>query len=193
MAQQQPLPVNIKTARFLLRSLTAADVTQRYLDWSADPAVVTPLNIPATGLTPQQLAGYISQFDNLNGYLIGIFTLKENLHIGFHMIDINSQHRAAIFNVVIGDKDYWGEKVVLETRAALLDYVFERRNIEKAIGKPLARNFPAVFNYKAQGWQLEGILKNHFRSVIDGTRLDQYRFGLMREDWRALKKDQQHR
>lgn len=75
-----------------------------------------------------------------------------------------------------------------ETRAALLDHFFERRGIEKALGAPLARNYPAVFNYKTQGWRHEGTFRGHRVSAIDGTRLDQYQFGLLREDWRKARK-----
>jgi ribosomal-protein-alanine N-acetyltransferase len=77
--------------------------------------------------------------------------------------------------------------VVNEVRAALLDEFFERRGTEKASGTPLARNFPAVFNYKAQGWRLEGVLKGQCKSVVDGSRLDQYQFGMLRDEWRARK------
>jgi len=53
---------------------------------------------------------------------------------------------------------------------------------------PLSRNFPAVFNYKAQGWRHEGTLRGHRRSIVDGTRLDQYQFGLLRDEWRQLRR-----
>ena len=57
----------------------------------------------------------------------------------------------------------------------------------QAYGTPLARNFPAVFNYKAQGWRLEGVLRGQCKSVVDGSRLDQYHFGMLRDEWRARK------
>ena len=75
---------------------------------------------------------------------------------------------------------------MLETRAALLDHLF-RSGVEKVIGSPLARNFPAVFNYKAQGFVAEGVLRRH-RIDPDGKRVDQVMFGLLPEDWAAQKK-----
>ena len=80
------------------------------------------------------------------------------MQIGFFMVDVDPFHRRATFNVVIGEKSWWGKGVVNEARAALLDEFFNNREIEKAAGMPFARNFPAVFNYKAQGWRHEGTL-----------------------------------
>ena len=101
------------------------------------------------------------------------------------MVTVDRQHRTANFNVLIGEKDYWGQKVINETRAALLDFLFTQRGVEKAYGRPLARNFPAVFNYQAQGWRLEGVLRGQAKSVVDGSRLDQYHFGMLATEWLA--------
>ena len=59
--------------------------------------------------------------------------------------------------------------------------------MRNAVTAPLSRNFPAIFNYKAQGWVHEGTLVSHYRSVLDGSRLDQFRFRLLPEEWRRLR------
>lgn len=180
-------PIELTTARFLVRTHVPSDASERWSNWSADPEVMGPLNMPTQRLSKQELVNYISRFDNDRAHLIGVFSKAMPVHIGFFMIDTNKMHATANFNLVIGDKSYWGKGVVNEVRAALLDEFFEQRGTEKAIGTPLARNFPAVFNYKAQGWRLEGVLKSQCKSVVDGSRLDQYQFGMLREEWRARK------
>lgn len=187
MARPRGKPVDIRTERFRLRSLTPIDASERWLKWSVDPDVMGPLNVPIQPMSRRELEAYIAGFDNLNRYVIGIFTGAENRFIGFYMITVERQHLTANFNVLIGDKDYWGQKVVNETRAALLDFLFTERGVEKAYGRPLARNFPAVFNYKAQGWRLEGVFHGQVKSVADGSRLDQYHFGMLASDWLARK------
>jgi [ribosomal protein S5]-alanine N-acetyltransferase len=178
-------PVFLKTERFLLRNLAPTDASERYLAWAADSEVMGPLNVKPTRMTREQLAAYISSFDGMTRFLIGIFTLPENLHIGFYMVEVDPFHDVANFNVVIGDKTYWGQKVVSETRPALIDHFFDDRGVQKVSGQPLARNIPAIFNYKAEGWRLEGILKAHRKSVTDGKRVDQMQFGMTKEEWRA--------
>jgi RimJ/RimL family protein N-acetyltransferase len=180
--------IDIETARFRLRTLIPADASVRWQSWGKDSAVMGPLNAPVRDMPLDYLAKYAASFDNEHRNLIGIFDKASGTHIGFFIIEIDLAHRCATFNIVVGDKIWWGKGVVNETRAALLDHFFERRGIEKALGAPLARNFPAVFNYKTQGWRLESTLRGHRLSVADGSRLDQYQFGLLREDWRKQRK-----
>lgn len=181
-------PVDVETARFRLRTLKPADASSRWQGWSKDPQIMGPLNAPVRDLQIDFLANYAASFDNEHRYLVGIFEKTSGVHIGFFIVEVDRMHRCATFNVVVGDRAWWGKGVVNETRAALLDYFFDRRGIEKALGSPLARNFPAVFNYKAQGWRHEGTLYGHRLSVVDGSRLDQYQFGMLRDHWRMLRK-----
>ena len=181
-------PVSIHSERFVIRSLAPADISERWASWAGDPDIMTPLNMPVRKSTREQLIKYVTSQNNDRNYLIGIFAKAMGQHIGFYQIDVNKLHRTAGFNVVIGDKQYWGKNAVNETRAAILTEFFEHRGLEKAWGQPLARNFPMIFNYKQQGWRLEGILRGQCLSVVDGKRVDQYQFGMLRDDWRAILK-----
>lgn len=181
-------PVKVTTDRFLLRSLTATDISPQWIAWLDDPEILEPLNTTPRNHTPESLAKQLKGYDNWNHYHIGIFELKSQHHIGVHEMNLNRNHLLVSMNVMIGDKAWWGKGVVLETRAALLDHFFFKDNLEKAIGKPLARNFPMIFNYKVQGWTLEGILRSHLISNATGERLDQYEFSMLRDEWAKLNK-----
>jgi RimJ/RimL family protein N-acetyltransferase len=185
MSMMRKRPVHLKTERFLLRNLAVNDASERYLAWAADGDVMGPLNVKPIRMTREQLAAYISSFDGMTRFLIGIFARVESIHIGFYVVEVDSSHDVASFNVVIGDKEYWGKKVVIETRPALVDHFFDDRGVAKIIGLPLARNIPAIFNYKAEGWRLEGVFKAHRKSITDGKRLDQMQFAMLKDEWRA--------
>ena len=180
-------PVFLETKRFALRSLKPSDASERWMNWLKDPEVMGPLNAPIRKWTAQELMAHIASTDNNERYLIGIFDLTSKIKIGFFMIDVDLFHRRATFNVVIGEKAWWGKGVVNEARAALLDEFFDNRGIDKASGMPFARNFPAVFNYKAQGWRHEGTLRSQALPVAGGSRLDQFQFGLTKDEWRDLR------
>ena len=180
-------PVFLETKRFALRSLKPSDASERWMNWLKDPEVMGPLNAPIRKWTAQELMAHIASTDNNERYLIGIFDLTSKIQIGFFMIDVDLFHRRATFNVVIGEKAWWGKGVVNEARAALLDEFFDNRGIDKASGMPFARNFPAVFNYKAQGWRHEGTLRSQALPVAGGSRLDQFQFGLTKDEWRDLR------
>ena len=182
-------PVLLQTKRFALRSLKPSDGSERWKNWLKDPDVMGPLNMPVRTWTANELMAHIANADNNERYLIGIFDLASRMQIGFYMVDVDLLHQRATFNVVIGEKSWWGKTVINETRAALLDEFFDTRGIEKAAGMPFARNFPAVFNYKAQGWRHEGTMRGHCRSATDGSRLDQYQFGLIKHDWHDIRRE----
>ena len=181
-------PVQLQTKRFLLRSMTPNDPLERWISWLKDPEVMGPLNTPVRALAADQVRSYIASGDHYKRYLIGIFDLATQVQIGFFRLEVEPFHRRAMFNVVIGEKSWWGKGVVNEAREALLDELFNNRGIEKAVGMPFARNFPAIFNFKTQGWHHEGTLRGHCFSSSGGPRLDQYQFGLTKDDWRSIKK-----
>ena len=180
-------PISLRTKRFELRTATPNDACDTWLGWTRDPEVMGPLNVPVRQMSKYELASYIGSFDSISRHLILVLEKDTHTPIGFFMVESDPSHRVANFNVVIGDKNWWGKGVVNEARAALLDYFFEQRGIEKACGSPLARNFPAIFNYKAQRWRHEGTLRGQWVSTTDGKRLDQYQFGLLRSEWRAAR------
>jgi RimJ/RimL family protein N-acetyltransferase len=180
-------PIELETARFRLRSLKPIDASERWLGWLKDPEVVHPTNAPVRHLTRQELAKYIGGHDNYSRYLIGVFAKPTGVPIGFFFIDVDRAHDTATFNVIIGEKSFWGKGVVNEVRTALLDYFFEELHMAKVCGGPLSRNFPMIFNYKAQGWIHEGTLRGHFKSVVDGSRLDQIRFRFLPHEWQAAR------
>lgn len=181
------LPVALETGRFFIRSLGRLDVDERFLGWLKDPEVMETLNNPATGMTAEQLTRYIERFDNKAAFLLGVYCKETLLLVGFYAVTCDLPNRLAQTSVAIGDKSYWGKKVVLESRAAIIDFLFEEAGIEKVWGMPFARNFPSVFNYRAQGFRCEGILVKH-RLGLKGERIDQCVFGILKEEWQARKR-----
>jgi RimJ/RimL family protein N-acetyltransferase len=83
--------------------------------------------------------------------------------------------------VMIGDKDYWGQGVVLEARARILDFIFAELPIDKVSGGCYQTNGPAIFNYQRQGWKVDGIRKAEH--LDRGRRVDTILFAMFREDW----------
>lgn len=173
-----------KTERFQIRSLTPQDANDTYLSWWNDAEVQAGLNMPARGWTRVQAVKHISKFDNRHSFHLGIFTenLKREL-IGFFTIFHNPRTNTALTNVVIGDKNYWGEGVVLEVRGHLLYFIFEKLGAVKVKGEISGRNLPSIFNYQAQGFKSEGVLRSELPHYDKSSRIDKYLFGLQREDW----------
>ncbi len=187
MRQVKKRNIRLSTDRYLVRTLFPTDACEDLARWLADPELMQNVNMQPQKLTRPALERYIGSFDQSTRLFLGVFADEGKKLVGYYLIDINPGQRRATFNVVIGNRDYWGNKTVLETRAVIMDYMFERAAVDKLIGGPLARNFPAIFNYKAQGWRLEGIMKGHVRSATGAGRIDQYQFGMLKDEWERLR------
>ena len=86
---------------------------------------------------------------------------------------------------MIGNKEYWGKKVILETREELLRYTFEETNCIKVEAGCYSRNLSAVFNFVKQGWTKEGILRAH--RTVSGISEDLILFGMLRREWNGIR------
>jgi len=180
------MPVYLETAHYLVRSMRQEDVNEDYLAWTQDEEIMYGVNSAPGRMTMKDLHGYVAKFNNRNAFHFGIFLKDTGRLIGFYSVYWERRHNIAGTNVVVGDRSYWGKGVVLETRAAIIDFLFDRLKVAKIWGSPMARNIPSVFNYRAQGFKCEGVLRSH-RVSPKGERLDQFMFGLLPEDWRKAK------
>ena len=121
MALSTGKPVLLQTERFELRSMRPIDASDRWVGWARDPEVMGPLNSPVVQMSRDDLSKFLATSDNVNRYIIGIFDKVSRIQVGFFMVDIDNGHHLATFNVVIGEKEWWGKGVINEARAALLD------------------------------------------------------------------------
>jgi RimJ/RimL family protein N-acetyltransferase/acyl carrier protein len=176
-------PLNLETARFRLRSLTRGDATDTYVAWWNDTEVQRGLGQSPRNWTKAEAVRHIAQFDNRQRFHLGIFVKEDGRLIGFYTILLNQQ-KVAKTNIVIGDKDYWGQGVVREIRDQLLHVLFRNFNMHKVRGEINGRNYPSIYNYKQQGFTCEGIRREEFVGP-DGTYCDIYLFGLLRSEWES--------
>ena len=173
--------VKLSTERFLLRTLNEADVSQTYVDWLNDPEVNAFLECRFSVQSMDYVTAYVRGHDRRTSFLFGIFADKGTKHIGNFSLVINSDHKVGVLGVMIGDKEYWGEQVVLEARGAIMDFCFERLDLAKVHGGCYSDNRPAIYNYRRQGWQLDGIRKNNV--ISKGRYVDVVHFAMFKEDW----------
>jgi RimJ/RimL family protein N-acetyltransferase len=186
-AQWRPgQPLRLDTEHYILRSMQHTDLCEDYLAWTRDEEIMTGVNSAPSRLTIEDLHKYIDRFNNKTSYHFGIFLKGGGRLIGFYSCYWERRHNLASTNVVIGDRAYWGKGAVIETREAIIDFMFGRLKVAKIWGNPMTRNVPSVFNYRAQGFRCEAILKRH-RVSPTGERVDQFMFGLLPEDWAAHK------
>ncbi|MCC6888160.1 MAG: GNAT family N-acetyltransferase [Hyphomicrobiales bacterium] len=176
-------PIHLETPRFVLTSLSRRELAAISLPWTADPAIMEPLELQAGGWSLRRWRKQVVRPNNRDRFAFAIRTRADGGIIGYETAQI-SRTGVAILGVVIGDKSWWGRGVVVETRVAVLTFLFQTMQCARAWGVVYARNFPSISNYLALGFTHEGTLRQHFR-LADGTRADAMVFGLTRQEWEA--------
>lgn len=182
--------LQVQTERFVLRSLLPTDADEVYTSWWNDAEIQKGFNQLPRNWDKARAAKHIQQFNNKNKFHLGIFCKQSGQLIGFFAMFVNHFQKVAKTNVCIGNKDYWGQDVVLEVRARMLDFLFNRLNMEKVEGEIMGRNLPSIFNYKAQGFSAEGVRRKQIRAA-GGGRTEIYYFGILKEEWIAFKNAQE--
>jgi len=183
---KQGQPVTLETERFRLAPIRPQDVDEAYVAWWNDEEVQKGLNMPVRNWGLPEARQHVARFDNRRRFHLGITAKETRERIGFITL-IREGHGRVQTNSVIGNKDYWGKKVVLEVRGEVLRFLFEEMGAEKIISTVNARNLPSIYNYKAQGFTCEGILRDH-AEWIEGGRVDMLNFGLLKSEWEAQQK-----
>jgi RimJ/RimL family protein N-acetyltransferase len=144
-----------------------------------------PLNMPARQLTLGDLANHISAFDNQQRFLVGMFDKETGAHFGVYLIDNLAQHRMAKLSYLIGARAFRGIGALRETGAGLIEHLF-KRGFEKLTAQVTLGNEPSIAALEALGFEREGTMRGEILSFRPGGgRLDQYFYGLLREDWKG--------
>ena len=177
--------IQLRESGFLVRTMLPGDACTDYQDWIADPELMGPLNMPARRLTISQLQDHISGFDNKLRHLLGLFDETDGKLIGIVLLDFNTEHRTARFSVLVGNRDYWGDRRIHPLARAFQAYLFERKGIEKLRCQIGTDNHRMIGTAKLMGLKMEGLLRGEIRSTRDGSRIDQFVFGLLKTDWQA--------
>jgi len=174
-------PIALETERFRIASIPPRATDATYLSWWNDPEVQKGLNMPPRNWTLQDAQRHVASFDNRRRFHLGIVDKAAGKLIGFISL-FRENHGRVQTNSVIGDKDYWGQRVVFEVRERIIRFIFEEMDAYKITATVNARNLPSIYNYKAQGFTCEAILRDH-AEWIEGGRVDMLQFGLLKPEW----------
>ena len=107
--------------------------------------------------------------------------------IGFvKFYHINYINHAADLNVLIGEKELWGDNLGTEAAKQMLKYGFDELNLVKITAIALKPNKGACRMLEKIGMKLELVLKN--QTYFDGAYVDELNFSIFREEWEQTNK-----
>ena len=170
----------LDAGKFILKPITIDLIDDRYLNWMNDNEVTQWLDSNQTEKRDiNYLKKYVQSFDNTNDYLFGIY--HENKLIGTHAFRYNTKLKSASLGTMIGDKDYWGKGVPLITRSAILDWSFNKFDLDEVWGGAQSKNFPSIYNFKRQGFTVKKIIENH--RIVNDINKDFIIFVMTKDKW----------
>lgn len=165
--------IRIESNQFIIRTLYPQDANNEFLGWFNQSKMLRGLNISDLNFTLERFRKFISGFDSVNNYFLGIYDKDDDSNIlGFYTIDVNLLHKTASITTGIGNAAYVGKGMLWSTIDAVLDYFYAERDIEKFTARILARNYAMLFNFKNNTrFVLEAHLKQECLAP-DGSRVD---------------------
>lgn len=172
----------IGTERFVLNTVHQDELDERYLAWFNDAEVRQHLGLAGGIYDLPKLKAFNAGHNIEANFLFWIFSQEDReTPIGFAQLFQTRIHQLAQTSICLGDKEWWGKGVIGESRSAVLDFAFRKLGIEKVFGHCQKPNSAALYNYHAEGWTHEAILRGHHR--VGKDRVDLIQFAMFRDEW----------
>ena len=166
-----------------LRPIRASDINPTYLSWLNDAEVTKHIETGQFPVSKQDLDAFYRHIKkSKTDVMFAIIERKTGLHIGnIKLGGINWVHRYADLGIMIGNKQYWGKGCGSEACTLLLEYAFNRLNLNKVFLGIYATFTSAIKAYQKAGFKIEGKLKNML--VIDGKYTDKVLMGILSSEY----------
>jgi RimJ/RimL family protein N-acetyltransferase len=180
--------VDLDCGKYILRTLTPDDASERWAGWMGEAKNVRLLNAPPKAMTRAEVTQYIGRFDQRAHLLIGIFEKEGGLNIGFFRLDIDPQLKRCMMFLMIGERRYRHWSVTDDIRAPFQDYIFDVLGLNTILATVLASNQAMVRYMLKSGWNLDKTIAENVKSRTDDAKLDLCFLSLSREAWAAWKR-----
>jgi len=123
-----------------LKIFTESDITDKYLGWLNDPAVVRYSKQRFKKHTLQTASEYWQTFQNSKNILLAINLKEDNSHIGSLTINFSSGPDTPDIGILIGEKECWGQGIGQDAWATILGWLLDTAGFEKVIAGTLECN-----------------------------------------------------
>lgn len=172
VAPKAGLRIHIETENLITRTMRAADVTEDFVQWFNDPQMLQGLNLAALHFSLDGLRAFVASFDNVQHFLIGIFSKADGKIVGFYNFTVNAQHRVATLTLGADPHIHIGRHILKESWPLLCEELFNKTKIEKITSRVLSTNRKLLFVLiHANYFVYEGLLKQEILGK-NGKRLD---------------------
>lgn len=169
--------------RIYLRKLSLSDVTEEYLSWLNDPEVLRYRRPKVYSSTMEDLQTFIRTAQNSQDLYLAICLQEGDKHIGgVSLTAINFVHHTADLNIMIGDKNCWGNGFGKEVVFVLSKHAFFNMGLNRLSAQSPNPAFNKIV--KSLGWVHEGTKRQMF--LMDGEYIDMECYGLLKSEFKEI-------
>lgn len=158
-----------------LRELQLRDIDKMY-EWMSDPEVTESLAIVRYPNSKEKIEDFIrSSWTDKNNIHFAIVTDKDE-YVGtvslknINLIDRNAEYAIAIH------KEFWGAEFASFATDNIIDYGFNKLNLNKIYLNVISNNIRANKFYEKYGFIFEGTFKDHM--FLNGKMIDLNWYGI---------------
>ncbi len=179
MNSDQNKPVELRTARLLLRSFELTDVDDVWA-YASDPEVARyrPLPDPYTRSDAAEFVDRQMRTDwSTNPEFAVVYGRRV---IGGISLHVNHEHETAELGYLLG-KRWWGRGVATEAARAVVGWGFRSFKLHKVYARAHVDNKPSWRVMEKLGMTREGVLRGHWK--MREEHVDLVYYGVLRDEW----------
>lgn len=174
---QKDLPVHGK--RVDIELFTEADLTDEYIGWLNDPAVVRYSNQRLRSHDRSSCAAYLRSFERTDNLFMIIRRKDNGRPIGTMTVYFSPHHGTADVGILIGDTSCWGQGYGKDAWNAVICWLAAHARIRKVTAGTASCNLGMIKLIEASGMHQEAVRR--FQEIIDGEAVDILYFARYRE------------
>ncbi len=156
--------------RVTLRTFDESCITDRYIGWLNDPAVVRYSNQRFTTHTKESSRKYLASFAGTDNLFLAILMRDTQEMIGTINVYVSQRDGTADIGIMLGDRKCWGQGLGAEAWATLMDALLRERNIRKVTAGTLRPNLAMVRIAEKTGMHQEAVRAKQV--VFEGDPVD---------------------
>jgi ribosomal-protein-alanine N-acetyltransferase len=161
----------IKTERLLLEPFSEKYLTQEYVNWLNNPAVVRYSEQRHRKHTIESCRKYVESFKGTSNHMWAISVINGGLgHIGNIIAYVNQENKIADISILIGKVEAWEKGYGTEAWKAVCNYAIKVLKLRKVTGGTLSTNMSMLKIMKKAEMVDDGRRRKHY--LWEGKEVD---------------------
>lgn len=172
----------IRTARLRIVPFEERHLTDCYVGWLNDPAVVRFSEQRHRRHDRESCRAYFESMARSKSYFCAIEEVGGALsHIGSITVAVDAPNRLADIAILLGERDARGRGLGFEAWTAVLRTLLDREGFRKVTGGTVASNRAMVRIMEKAGMEPDGRRSAHY--LIEGEAVDMVHYAAFSDTW----------